>query len=171
MALPPEPPASPPPPWPNWEPLMRPALDQALAARDKGEVPIGAALFTNQGQLIATAGNAPISEHDPTAHAEIRCLRRAGALLNNYRLENTILAVTLEPCTMCLGALIHARVSGVIYGAADPRSGALDSCLPGPDLPFFNHRFWVISGVLAEECGGLLSDFFKQRRKAAQENS
>lgn len=144
------------------------ALEQARAAEAQGEVPVGAVLLGADGSVLAQASNGPIGSNDPTAHAEILCLRRAAQALGNYRLTGTLLAVTLEPCVMCLGALIQARVAGVVFGARDPKAGAVVSNLPGPDLPFLNHRFWVREGILAQDAGRLLSDFFARRRAACR---
>ncbi len=158
---------APPPGWPDFEAVMALALDEARAAAALGETPVGAVLLSAEGELLARAGNAPITTNDPTAHAEMRVLRQAAAAVGNYRLSGTILAVTLEPCLMCLGAMIHARVGLLVYGATDPRTGVVDSRLPGPDLPFFNHRFDVVSGIMAGECGGLLRNFFREKRRGA----
>lgn len=141
------------------------AFQEACKAGRKDEAPIGAALFSQDGELIASAHNQPIGLNDPTGHAEMLCLRKAAERVGNYRLSNTILAVTLEPCLMCTGAIIHARVSGVVLGALDPRAGALVSNLDGHALPFTNHAIWVINGVMEEECGGLLRRFFLEKRK------
>lgn len=149
----------------DWRSMMEPALREAFAAADVEEAPIGAALFTAQGEFIASAHNAPITLHDPSAHAEILCLRKAGEKLANYRLAGTILAVTLEPCIMCLGAILHARVSGVVFGAPDPKRGALISNLDGHNLPFANHRLWHVGGVMQDECASVLQRFFLNRRK------
>jgi len=116
--------------------------------------------------MLAKAHNSPISSNDPTAHAEVLCLRKAGLKAGNYRLPGTILAVTLEPCLMCTGALIHARVAGVLFGAPDPRAGALVTNLPGHALPFANHELWVMPGVMEPECSALLKRFFLERRKS-----
>jgi tRNA(adenine34) deaminase len=144
--------------------VMELALAQARDAAAAGEAPIGAVVLAPTGAVLGAAGNAPIGQSDPTAHAEILALRQAARAVGNYRLPGTILAVTLEPCLMCLGAMIHARVGLLVYGAPDPRTGAITSQLAGPDLPFFNHRFDVVSGVLEPACGGLLRDFFRARR-------
>lgn len=142
------------------------ALDNARLAAKQDEVPVGAVLLDADGRQLAAGHNFPISSHDPTGHAEIRCLRAAASTVGNYRLPGNILVVTLEPCLMCLGALVHARVAGVVFGAADPKSGAVLSCLNGAELPFFNHRFWVVNGVLGDECSQLLSGFFAAKRNA-----
>ncbi len=156
---------APPPGWPDFETMMALALAEARAAATLGETPVGAVLLSADGALLAQAGNAPITTNDPTAHAEMRVLRQAATKVGNYRLPGTILVVTLEPCLMCLGAMIHARVGLLVYGATDPRAGVVDSRLPGPDLPFVNHRFNVVSGIMAGECGGLLRDFFREKRR------
>lgn len=141
------------------------AFGEACKAQAMGEAPVGAALFSASGELVAKAHNQPISLNDPAGHAEVLCLRRAGTALSNYRLPGTILAVTLEPCLMCTGALIHARVAGVIFAARDERAGALVSNLNGAALPFANHRMWTVEGVMLDECAGLLKRFFLKRRK------
>ncbi|EPR42191.1 CMP/dCMP deaminase zinc-binding protein [Desulfovibrio sp. X2] len=140
------------------------AITEARRGAGLGEVPVGAVLVGPDGAIMAKACNAPISENDPTAHAEVRALRAAAAALGNYRLPGTTLVVTLEPCVMCLGALVHARVESVVFGAPDPKTGAFGSQLDGPALPFFNHRLKVLGGVRAEACGALLRDFFRARR-------
>ena len=139
------------------------ALEQAKLAEKLGEVPVGAVLVQDE-QLIAGAHNQPIINHDPTAHAEIQVLRAAGKKLGNYRLPNTTLYVTLEPCTMCLGAMIHARVSRVVFGAYDPKTGVCGSCQDLSTSACFNHNIEVKGGILASECKDLLQRFFKNRR-------
>jgi len=141
------------------------AFDEACAAAREDETPVGAVLLGADGTVLARAHNRNITLHDPTAHAEILCLRQAGQQLGNYRLSETILAVTLEPCLMCVGALVHARVAGIVFAAADPKAGALVSNLDAVNLPFLNHRPWILQGVMAEECGALLKRFFLARRK------
>lgn len=140
-------------------------LEEAFRASKAGEAPIGAALFSATGGLLAAAHNQPIDSCDPTAHAEILCLRRAAEHVGNYRLTGSILVVTLEPCLMCVGALIHARVAGVVFGTKDPRAGALVSNLDGHALPFTNHRMWYVGGVMEEECSAALKRFFLGKRK------
>jgi tRNA(adenine34) deaminase len=142
---------------------MRYALALAARAREAGEVPVGAVLVKD-GEVLAEGWNCPISTHDPTAHAEIVALRAAGLTLENYRLVDTTLYVTLEPCVMCMGAIIHSRVKRVIYGATDPKRGAAGSALQLADVEFLNHRVEVLGGILAEDCGALLREFFRARR-------
>jgi tRNA(adenine34) deaminase len=154
----------PPPGWDSYEAIMALALQHAREAGERGEAPVGAVVLSAQGAVLATAANGPIALADPTAHAEILALRAAAARAGNYRLPGSILVVTLEPCLMCLGAMIHARVGLLVYGASDRKTGAVDSRLPGPDLPFFNHRFNIVSGIMAESCSRLLTDFFRSRR-------
>ena len=149
-----------------WRDVMDEALKEAFLAARTGESPVGAVLLSPRGEVLARAHNEPLTTSDPTAHAEVLCLRRAAAAVGNYRLPGSVLVVTLEPCLMCLGALLHARVAGVVFGARDPRAGALVSNLDGAALPFVNHRLWTVEGVLAEECSATLKRFFLQRRKA-----
>jgi tRNA(adenine34) deaminase len=142
---------------------MRLALDQAHNALLVGEVPVGAVILRD-GQVIATGYNRPITTHDPTAHAEIVALRHAAQLLENYRLPDCELYVTLEPCAMCASALLHARLKRVVYGAADPKTGAAGSVIDVFGEPRLNHQTGVEAGVLAEACGALLREFFAARR-------
>ena len=147
------------------ETFMRRALELARRAWDEGEVPVGAVLVRD-GEIVAEGWNRPIVSHDPTAHAEIQALRAAGQALGNYRLSDTTLYVTLEPCPMCAGAIVHARVGRVVYAADDPRSGAAGSVfdlLPSDER--FNHRTACEGGLLAEEAGDMLRAFFRERRK------
>lgn len=146
------------------EKWMTMAIKAARAAADQGEIPVGAVLVKD-GNLIAAAGNQPIGRHDPTAHAEIRALRMASLRFENYRLPGSTLYVTLEPCLMCIGAIIHARVERLVYGAADPKTGAVHSLYPIGSDPRLNHALHITTGVLAEECGELLRSFFKERRR------
>ena len=143
---------------------MRAALDCALEARARGEVPVGAVLVDAAGEILARAANAPIASHDPTAHAEVIALRTAGRALANYRLPGCTLYVTLEPCVMCVGALVHARISRLVFGAADPKSGACGSVLDLTAATAFNHRFEITRGVLQDESAKLLRSFFAGRR-------
>ena len=145
--------------------FMQQALAQARLAAEAGEVPVGAVLV-HQGQVIASAHNAPVGTHDPTAHAEIRALRNAASRLGNYRLEDCELYVTLEPCPMCAGAMLHARLKKVVYGASDPKTGAAGSVLNLFAQTQLNHQTQVQGGVLAEPCASVLQDFFQGRREA-----
>ena len=145
------------------EELMGAALDQARQAREAGEVPIGAVVAID-GEIVGRGFNQPISSGDPTAHAEIVAIRTAAARAGNYRLTGATLCVTIEPCLMCVGALVHARVGTLVYGAAEPKSGAVSSTVRGGELPGHNHRFDVVSGVREDECRELLQVFFKHRR-------
>jgi tRNA(adenine34) deaminase len=142
---------------------MRLAIVQAQAAAARGEVPVGAVLVRN-GEVIASGGNSPIGNHDPTAHAEILTLRAAGAASGNYRLDDTVLYVTLEPCLMCAAAMVHARVRRVVFGAFDPKAGAAGGLIDAFALKGLNHRVDVFGGVLEKECGQLLSGFFEASR-------
>lgn len=143
--------------------FMELALAEARASAESGEVPIGAVLVHN-GEVLARSGNRTIRDNDPTAHAEIIVLREAARLLGNYRLADTTLYVTLEPCTMCAGAIVQARVPRVVYGADDPKGGAFRSCFEVLSSPKLNHQPEVLAGVRAEECGALLQSFFAARR-------
>ncbi|MEE4185014.1 MAG: tRNA adenosine(34) deaminase TadA [Gammaproteobacteria bacterium] len=143
--------------------FMRQALGCAEAAAAAGEVPVGAVLVLN-GAVIATGANCPIASHDPTAHAEIQALRAGAAALSNYRMPGTTLYVTLEPCLMCAGAIVHARVQRLVYGCSDPRAGAAGSAFSVLDSAALNHRVAVSGGLLEHECGELLRNFFKVRR-------
>ena len=145
--------------------FMLEALAEARRAADAGEVPIGAVLVVD-GAIVARGYNRPISSLDPTAHAEICVLRDAARALGNYRLTEAALYVTIEPCLMCVGALVHARVRRVVYGAAEPKTGALVSAVAGLQLPGLNHSFEVTGGVRQEECRLLMQEFFKARRQA-----
>lgn len=142
---------------------MRLALEQARAAARAGEVPVGAVLVYEE-RVIATGANRPISACDPTAHAEIEALRAGAQVLGSYRLTDTTLYVTLEPCLMCAAAVVHARVRRLVYGAFDPRVGAAGSLIDAFALPGQNHRVDVFGGVLEAECGALLKGFFELRR-------
>lgn len=147
--------------------FMRQALDQAHNAWALGEVPVGA-IVVKDGQVIATGFNQPIGTHDPTAHAEIMALRAAATILGNYRLPGCEMFVTLEPCAMCSGAMIHARLSRVVFGASDPKTGACGSVVNLFEQNQLNHHTQLTGGVMADECGALLKEFFAERRKAAQ---
>ena len=143
---------------------MRLAIEQAHQAESLGEVPVGAVLVID-GALVAAAFNAPISGCDPSAHAEIAVLRKAAELRKNYRLPFSTLYVTIEPCTMCMGAMIHSRVQRVVFGAREPRAGAVVSQLQLAGQSFYNHQIEVTEGVLADDCGALVSTFFRAKRK------
>lgn len=141
------------------------ALESAREGGQAGEVPVGAVLAGADGRILARACNAPMALHDPTAHAEILALRAAGAALGNYRLNGCVLVVTLEPCAMCAAALAHARLAGLVFGAADALAGAVVSCAEYLDAAPCNHRVWQMGGVRAEACAALLRDFFGGRRR------
>lgn len=143
--------------------FMRLALAQAAAAQTNGEVPVGAVLVRGD-EVVAVGANCPIATHDPTAHAEMETLRAGGKALNSYRLTDTTLYVTLEPCIMCASAIVHARVKRLVFGAWDPRAGAAGSIIDVFALRGLNHRVDVFGGVLMEECGDRLKTFFEERR-------
>lgn len=145
---------------------MQQALSQAHNAWALGEVPVGA-VVVKDGEIVATGFNQPIGTHDPTAHAEIMALRAAATVLGNYRLPGCELYVTLEPCTMCAGAMLHARLARVVYGAPDPKTGACGSVVNLFAQEKLNHHTQVLGGVMAEQCAGLLKEFFAERRRAA----
>lgn len=145
------------------EAFMREALELAAEAARAGEVPVGA-VVVKDGRVIGRGYNCPICSSDPTAHAEIVALRDAAARQENYRLIDCELYVTLEPCAMCVGAMVHARIARVVYGTRDPKTGACGSIVDLPGLATFNHHGRYEGGLLAEECGRLLKDFFAQRR-------
>jgi tRNA(adenine34) deaminase len=145
------------------EVFMRAALEQAMLGLAAGEVPIGAVIVIDE-QIVARAFNQPIGAVDPTAHAEILALRSAAAQVGNYRLLGATLYVTIEPCLMCVGALVHARIREVVFGAAEPRTGALVSTVRGHEIPGLNHRFDVTSGVVEADCRDLIQQFFRAKR-------
>ena len=145
------------------------ALQQAEIARGIGEVPVGAVLVLNDGSVHA-AHNAPISLHDASAHAEMRAIRAACAAVGNYRLAGSTLYVTLEPCTMCAGAIVHARIDRVVYGATDPKTGAVESLYSILSDERLNHQPEITAGVMADACGALLRDFFRSRRNNKPES-
>lgn len=146
---------------------MQQAIEQAKLAAENGEVPVGA-VVVKDGAVIGRGFNQPIGRHDPTAHAEIQAMRQAAAHLGNYRLVDCELYVTLEPCAMCSGAIQHARIARLVYGASDPKTGACGSVVNLMAETRLNHHTEVTGGVLAEECGALLSAFFKARRQKPQ---
>jgi tRNA(adenine34) deaminase len=142
---------------------MQQAIEQAQLAALAGEVPVGA-ILVRDGQVISKAFNKPITNHDPSAHAEMLALRQAAEAEQNYRLPGTTLYVTLEPCTMCAGAMLHARVDRIVYGAPDPKTGAAGSVVDVFASKQINHQTSVNGGIMADECGQLLKTFFKERR-------
>jgi tRNA(adenine34) deaminase len=145
------------------EHFMRQAIELAREAEAAGEVPVGALVVLN-GEIVGTGWNRPIQSHDPTAHAEIIALRAAASALGNYRMPGATLYVTLEPCPMCAGAMVHARIERLVYAAPDPLAGSAGSVMNVFATPTLNHRPVVQGGVLAEECGAMLKDFFRARR-------
>ena len=142
---------------------MDAALDEARRARDAGEVPIGA-IIAIDGAIVGRGFNQPISSGDPTAHAEIVAIRDAARLVGNYRLTGAVLCVTIEPCLMCVGALVHARIATLVFGGAEPKSGAVMSTVHAIDLPGHNHRVEVVAGVCEADCRELIQTFFQARR-------
>jgi tRNA(adenine34) deaminase len=149
---------------------MRSALALARRAGAAGEVPVGA-VVVRDGAVLGEGTNQPIGAHDPTAHAEIVALRAAAAAVGNYRLTGATLYSTIEPCTMCAGALVHARIERLVYGGREPRAGAVVSTARVLDNPSLNHRVAIVAGVLEAECAALLTDFFRGRREASDERS
>ena len=146
------------------EKWMKIAISEANIAKNKGEIPVGAVIIQND-KLLAKAHNKPILNHDPTAHAEVEVLRKAGKKLKNYRLSKSTLYVTLEPCAMCLGAIMHARIERIVFGASDPKTGVCGSKADLTSEAFFTHKLEVDGGVLEEENKEMLQSFFKSRRK------
>jgi tRNA(adenine34) deaminase len=146
-----------------YDALMAAALDEARRARDAGEVPIGAVVAID-GAIVGRGFNQPIGSHDPTAHAEIVAIRDAARAVGNYRLTGAVLCVTIEPCLMCVGALVHARIGTLVFGATEPKGGAVVSTVRAGELPGHNHRFEVVAGVCEDECRGVIQEFFKARR-------
>ena len=155
---------------PEQQDFMREALAEAQRAWDRGEVPVGA-VVVKDGVVIGRGFNQPIGSHDPTAHAEIVAMRAAAEAVGNYRLPGCELYVTLEPCVMCSGAMMHARLSRIVYGAADPKTGACGSVVNMFEQEKLNHHAEVEGGVLAEDCGNLLKAFFAERRRVAKQQS
>ncbi len=145
---------------------MQLALHEAAIAAAEGEVPVGAVVLTAQGHIIGRGHNCSITCGDPCGHAEIAALRAAGNEVGNYRLNGCLMAVTLEPCLMCTGALVHARLAGLVYGAVDMQSGAVESCFNGLDLPFLNHRVWHMGGIARKQCTAMLQKFFRNTRNS-----
>ncbi|MBE9573184.1 MAG: nucleoside deaminase [Proteobacteria bacterium] len=144
---------------------MKQALSEAEKGSSMGEVPVGAVLTSPEGQIVAKAYNQPIALGDPTAHAEILAIRKAGLFFRNYRLNNTTLVVTLEPCLMCMGAAINARIARLVFGTVDPKAGAAVSLYNLAEDKRLNHRIEVVSGIMEEECRSLIQDFFRVRRR------
>src|SRR5262245_6216502 len=145
---------------------MEQALEQARLAGDTGEVPVGA-LVIKDGEIVGRGHNRSLLDRDPTAHAEIVALRQAAARIGNYRLRECTVYATIEPCSMCAGALIHARVSRLVYGASDPKAGAAGSALQVLNHPNLNHKMDVTAGVLAERCSAILQEFFRRKRQSS----
>ncbi len=143
--------------------MMRQALDQARLAAAQGEVPVGAVVVIGD-EVVGEGFNQPITTSDPTAHAEIVALRAAARATRNYRLTGATLCVTVEPCLMCVGAMVHARIGTLLFGAIEPKGGAIVSVVRAHETPGLNHRFDVVGGVLAEECRALIQEFFQSRR-------
>ena len=150
---------------------MREALKAARDAGELDEVPIGACLVDREGNLLAAAGNRTITDNDPTAHAEILVLREAAARINNYRLVETTLYTTIEPCAMCAGALVNSRIRRLVYGAKDVRFGAVETIFRICDSPFLNHQIEIVAGVLAEDCRKLMQEFFRRKREIQKSRS
>jgi tRNA(adenine34) deaminase len=142
---------------------MRAALAQASEAKRLGEVPVGAIVVLD-GAVVGEGFNQPISTHDPTAHAEVVAMRAAAQRLGNYRLTGATLYVTVEPCQMCVGAMVHARIARLVYGAREPKAGAIESAMRAHEHPALNHRIEVIGGVLEDECRAVIQEFFGERR-------
>lgn len=143
--------------------FMRAALEQALEAKQRGEVPIGAVVVLDDA-IVGRGFNQPIGSHDPTAHAEIVALRDAARRVSNYRLTGATLYVTIEPCQMCVGAMVHARIARIVFGAREPKAGAIESAMRAHEHPALNHRMEAVGGVLEEECRAMIQDFFADRR-------
>jgi tRNA(adenine34) deaminase len=143
--------------------FMRLALEQAAKGAAGGEVPVGAVVVLD-GRLVGAGYNQPIGTSDPTAHAEIVAMRDAARTVENYRLTGAVLYVTVEPCLMCVGAMVHARIKTLVYGAAEPKSGAVGSSFSAQELPGLNHRLEVVSGVLEDDCRAIIQAFFRERR-------
>ena len=155
--------------YPDLYHLMREALKEAENGLISGEVPVGAVLADSEGRIVAKAHNQPISLNDPTAHAEILALRKAGLVMRNYRLNNTVLVVSVEPCLMCMAAAINARIPRLAFGAHDPKGGAAGSLYNLASDNRLNHRMEIISGIMQEESRILMREFFRVRRKKAQD--
>jgi len=146
--------------------FMKHALDEAEKAGRHGEVPIGAVLVSASGEILSRSWNQPIQKHDPTAHAEILALRKAAKKIKNYRLLNTVLYVTLEPCIMCMGAIVHARVARIVFGAFDPKWGGAGSVLDLSKEKKLNHTVEIVSGICESDCRKIIQTFFREKRKS-----
>jgi tRNA(adenine34) deaminase len=144
---------------------MRAALAQAAEARRRGEVPVGAVVVLDD-EVIGEGFNQPIGAHDPTAHAEIVAMRTAAAKIQNYRLTGATLYVSIEPCQMCVGAMVHARIARVVYGTCEPKAGAIESAMRAHEHPALNHRMAAVGGVLEDECRAMIQEFFEDRRSS-----
>ena len=142
---------------------MRAALAQASEGQRRGEVPVGAVIVSD-GAIVGAGYNQPIGSHDATAHAEVVAIRDAGRRLGNYRLSGATMYVTIEPCQMCVGAMVHARVARLVYGAPEPKAGAIDSAMRAHEHPSLNHRLLAVGGVLEEECRSMIREFFLEKR-------
>ena len=149
---------------------MQCALELASQGRESGEVPVGAVVVLD-GAIVGEGFNQPIGAHDPTAHAEIVALRQAGQCVGNYRLSGATLYVTIEPCQMCVGAMIHARIARLVYGAPEPKAGAIESAMRAHEHPSLNHRLEVSGRVLEEDCRALMQSFFAERRRSTGERA
>ena len=147
----------------DYDRLMLAALEEAARAREASEVPVGAVVAID-GEIVGRGFNQPIGSGDPTAHAEIVAIRDAARRIANYRLTAATLCVTIEPCLMCVGAMVHARIGTLVYGALEPKSGAIVSTVRGTELPGLNHRFAIVGGIRDDECGALVRAFFRERR-------
>ena len=147
------------------EEFMRAALELAREARERGEVPVGAVVVLD-GEIVGRGFNQPVSLNDPTAHAEIVALRQAGREIGNYRLPGSTMYVTIEPCQMCVGAMVHARVARVVYGTPEPKAGAIESAMRAHEHPSLNHRLEVTGRVLEDDCREVIQSFFKERRSS-----
>ena len=148
--------------------LMREAIKAAIRAQEMNEIPIGACLINEKGEILAVAGNRTITDNDPTAHAEILVLREAAAKIGNYRLSGATVYTTIEPCAMCAGALVNARIKRLVFGALDERFGAVETLFRICDNSSLNHRIEIKSGVLAAECRKLMQDFFRRKRNLSK---
>lgn len=149
--------------------FMQLALEQARLAYQQGEVPVGAVIVHNN-EVIGRGYNQPITTHDPSAHAEVVAIRNAAAHLQNYRLIDCILYVTVEPCTMCTGLLIHSRINRLVYGTTEPKAGAIESAIQLPQQHFYNHNLQIQGGILAAECAQLMTEFFAMRRSQKKQS-